>query len=236
MKTSIPYHDVSTNYFAVATVLLPLFACLVNCCLPGKRNKASGWIATAAILVSCVLSVIVFAKIWNGNEVYVQRLWFTIGNTQLYGGVFLNNLSVVLLMLVSVIALPVHIYSTAYMKHDENHDRYFIYLGLFCFSMLALVVVNNMILLYAFWELVGFSSYLLIGFWFTREKAVQANKKAFLMNRIGDVGLLTAIMILFAQYHTFDIPDLFSNGGLVSQSTIQNGIWVTQGGGLPAVW
>jgi len=236
LKTSIPYQDLSTNYFAVATVLLPLFACLVNCCLPGKRNKASGWIATAAILVSCVLSVIVFIKIWNGNEVYVQRLWFTIGNTQLYGGILLNNLSAVLLMLVSVIALPVHIYSTAYMKHDDNYDRYFIYLGLFCFSMLALVVANNMILLYAFWELVGFSSYLLIGFWFTLEKAAQANKKAFLMNRIGDVGLLTAIMILFAQYHTFDISELFGNGGLVSQSTIQDGLWITSGGGLPAVW
>jgi NADH-quinone oxidoreductase subunit L len=166
----------------------------------------------------------------------VQQLWFTIGGTQLYAGILLNNLSSILLLLVSVIALPVHIYSTAYMKHDDNYDRYFIYLSLFCFSMLALVVVDNMVLLYAFWELVGFSSYLLIGFWFTRDKAVQANKKAFLMNRIGDVGLLTAIMILFAQYHTFDIVQLFGNGGLISQSTITNGLWVSPAGSLPAVW
>jgi len=141
-----------------------------------------------------------------------------------------------MLLLVSVIALPVHIYSTAYMKNDENYDRYFIYLSFFCFSMLALVVVDSMVLLYVFWELVGFSSYLLIGFWFTREKAVQANKKAFLMNRIGDVGLLTAIIILFAQYHTFDIAQLFGEGGLAGQPTITNGLWVAHGGGLPAIW
>jgi NADH-quinone oxidoreductase subunit L len=122
------------------------------------------------------------------------------------------------------------------MKDDDNYDRYFMYLSFFCFSMLALVVVDSMVLLYAFWELVGFSSYLLIGFWFTREKAVQANKKAFLMNRIGDVGLLTAILILFAQYHTFDITQLFGEGGLVSQSTIANGLWVSPNGSLPAVW
>jgi NADH-quinone oxidoreductase subunit L len=179
LNTPLPYHDLSTICFAVAAVLLPLFAALVNCCLPGKRNKASGIISTLSILAAAVLSVVVFGKTWNGHQIHVQQLWFTIGSTQLFAGILLNNLSVILLMLVCLIALPVHIYSTAYMKHDENYDRYFIYLSLFCFSMLALVVVDSMILLYGFWELVGFSSYLLIGFWFTKEKAVQANKKAF---------------------------------------------------------
>ncbi|MDB5002393.1 MAG: NADH-quinone oxidoreductase subunit [Mucilaginibacter sp.] len=236
MKTTIPYQDLSIIYFAIATVLLPLFACIVNCCLSGRRNQISGWIATGAILASAILSIIIFSKTWNSQQIHVQQLWFTIGGTQLYAGILLNNLSSILLLLVSVIALPVHIYSTAYMKHDDNYDRYFIYLSLFCFSMLALVVADNMILLYTFWELVGFSSYLLIGFWFTRDKAVQANKKAFLMNRIGDVGLLTAIMILFAQYHTFDIVQIFGSGGLISQSTITNGLWVSPIGSLPAVW
>jgi NADH-quinone oxidoreductase subunit L len=236
LEATIPYQDLSIIYYAIAAALLPLLACLVNCCLPGKHNKASGWIATLGILASAVLAGIVFAKTWNAPQVHVQQLWFTIGATQLYAGVLLNNLSVILLLLVTVIALPVHIYSTAYMKHDDNYDRYFIYLGLFCFSMLALVIVDNIILLYAFWELVGFSSYLLIGFWFTREKAVQANKKAFLMNRIGDVGLLTAIIILFAQYRTFDLVQLFGDNGLISQSTIQNGLWLTPVGSLPALW
>ena len=234
METPLPY--TTTICFALATVLLPLFAAVVNSLLPGKRNQFTGWLSTLAILASCVLSAIVFAKVWNGHPEHVQQLWFTIGGTKLYAGILLNNLSALLLLLVSVIALPVHIYSMAYMKNDENYDRYFIYLSFFCFSMLALVVADSMVLLYAFWELVGFSSYLLIGFWFTRDKAVIANKKAFLMNRIGDVGLLTAIMILFAQYHTFDIVQLFGDDGLVKLSIIDNGVWLAPGGGLPAIW
>jgi NADH-quinone oxidoreductase subunit L len=92
--------------------------------------------------------------------------------------------------------------------------------------MLALVVVDSLITFYAFWELVGFSSYLLIGFWYDRDSAVQANKKAFIMNRIGDIGLLTAIIILFTQFGTFDLYELFKEGGLVAQSVINNGEWV----------
>ncbi len=190
-----------------------------------------------AILFSVVLSVSVFAKVWNnGHVVHQQVIWFTIGNTVVYAGVLLNNLSVLMLLLVPVIALPVHIYSTAYMKHNGNLNRYFAYLSLFCFSMLALVVVDNLVLFYAFWELVGFSSYLLIGFWFTRDKAVQANKKAFIMNRIGDIGLLTAIIILFTQFHTFDITTLFGDKGLISQAIIKSGFWLTSLNSIPVIW
>ena len=141
-----------------------------------------------------------------------------------------------MLLLVNLIALPVHIYSTAYMKGDENYNHYFAYLSFFCFSMLALVVVDNLVLFYAFWELVGFSSYLLIGFWFKKDKAVQANKKAFIMNRVGDIGLLTAIIILFSQYHTFDIAQLFGDKGLIEHSFIANGSWISQSGHTPAIW
>ncbi len=236
MNTAIPYQDITTIYYALAAVLLPLAAFLVNICLPGKRNAASGWISTLAVLVSVVLSVTVFAQVWNKPQLHVQQLWFTIGATKLYAGVLLNNLSVLMLLLVSLIALPVHIYSTAYMKYDESYKRYFSYLSLFCFSMLALVVVDNLFLFYAFWELVGFSSYLLIGFWFTKAKAVQANKKAFLMNRIGDIGLLVAILILFTQFHTADIIQLFGNNGLVAQSFMKLGNWVGATGSMPAIW
>ena len=124
-----------------------------------------------------------------------------------------------MLLLVNLIALQVHIYSTASMKSDANFKRYFTYLSFFCFSMLALVVADNLFLFYIFWELVGFSSYLLIGFWFDKEKAVQANKKAFIVNRIGDVGLLVAILIIFTQYHTADLTLLFGDNALI-KSTI----------------
>ncbi|HEY8782988.1 MAG TPA: NADH-quinone oxidoreductase subunit L [Mucilaginibacter sp.] len=237
MKDFLHAIDTLTTHFTLTAVLMPLLAFTLNISLPAKWKKASGWVSTIAILISCILSCFVFAKVWNTNHlVHQQLLWFTIGHTELYAGILLNNLSVLMLLLVSVIALPVHIYSTAYMKNDENYSRYFAYLSFFCFSMLALVVADNLVLFYIFWELVGFSSYLLIGFWFTRDKAVQANKKAFIMNRIGDMGLLIAIIILYAQYHTFDIAQLFADKGLVAQSIIKNGVWIAPSGHLPALW
>ncbi|MDP9079696.1 MAG: NADH-quinone oxidoreductase subunit L [Bacteroidota bacterium] len=243
--------DTLTIKFALAAVLLPLLASIINLALPGKNNKVAGWISTGAILISCVLSVSVFSKVWNTDHlVHQQVLWFTIGNTKVYAGVLLNNLSVLMLVLVNVIALPVHIYSTAYMKDDDGYNRYFAFLSLFCFSMLALVVVDNLVLFYIFWELVGFSSYLLIGFWFTRHKAVQANKKAFIMNRIGDIGLLTAIIILFTQFHTFDIDFLFGSIDIAKFASVHDfwafntdlpsqvgSIWVKGGAvSLPIIW
>ncbi|HEY0244855.1 MAG TPA: NADH-quinone oxidoreductase subunit L, partial [Mucilaginibacter sp.] len=236
METYLPYEDSLTLYFALAAVLMPLLAFIINACLPGKGNKISGWVSTSAILISCVLAIIVFANTWNHHLIHLQQRWFVIGFSKIYIGVLLNNLSVLLLLLVTIIALPVHLYSIAYMKNDGRFKRYFTYLSFFCFSMLALVVVDNLVLFYGFWELVGFSSYLLIGFWFTKEKAIQANKKAFIMNRVGDVGLLIAILILFAQYHTLDIVQLFGTGGLVSQSVIKDGLWIGPLQSMPAMW
>jgi NADH-quinone oxidoreductase subunit L len=107
-------HSIQSLNYTVAAVALPLLAALINFCLPVK-SKAAGWISTGAILLSCLLSAKVFAGVWNNHEVHAQHLWFTIGKTEVFAGVLLNNLSVLLMLLVSVIALPVHIYSTAYM-------------------------------------------------------------------------------------------------------------------------
>ncbi|ASU33293.1 NADH-quinone oxidoreductase subunit L [Mucilaginibacter xinganensis] len=217
--------DTLTIKFTLAAVLLPLLAFIINLAIPGKKNKITGLISTGAILASSVLSVFVFSKVWNGHLVHQSITWFTIGNTKVFAGILLNNLSVLMLLLVNLIALPVHIYSTAYMKDDEGYNRYFAYLSLFCFSMLALVVADNLVLFYIFWELVGFSSYLLIGFWFTRDKAVQANKKAFIMNRIGDIGLLTAIIIIFTQFRTFDLDTLFGSVNIGKFTSVHEGLW-----------
>ena len=141
-----------------------------------------------------------------------------------------------MLVLISLVATLVHIYSTKYMEGDPYIFRYWAYLGLFCFSMLGLVIADNLLLIYMFWELVGFSSYLLIGFWFTRDAAVQANKKAFIMNRLGDLGFLTGIMIIFAQFQTLDIALLFKDGGFVSHSLVQNGFWIFSSNQMPAIW
>ncbi len=219
--------DTLTIKFTLAAVLLPLLAFLINLVVPGKHNKITGWVSTLAILFSCVLSVTIFSKVWNtGHLVHQQFAWFTVGDTQIYAGILLNNLSVLMLLLVNLIALPVHIYSMAYMKDDAGYNRYFAFLSFFCFSMLALVVVDNLVLFYIAWELVGFSSYLLIGFWFSRHKAVQANKKAFIMNRIGDIGLLTAILIIYATFHTFDINILFGDHSIIKAIAVYNkGEW-----------
>jgi NADH-quinone oxidoreductase subunit L len=236
LDTFQPYQQALTICLALAAVLLPLLAFIINACLPGRTNKAAGWISTLAILLSFVSSIIIFTKLWNQPQLHWQFKWFTIGSTNLYAGMWLNNHSVIMLLLVPAIALPVHIYSTAYMKHDERYKRYFAYLSLFCFSMLALVVADSMITFYVFWELVGFSSYLLIGFWFTREKAVSANKKAFIVNRIGDVGLLIAILIIFVQSGSFDLNQLFGSYGLIAQSQTVNGLWVGASATLPVFW
>jgi len=237
LENALAHQDTKVIVCTIAAVLMPLVAAKLNMLFFNKSSRVSGWLSTAAILVSCVCAIYVFAQIWNVREIHVRTLWFSIGSTKLYAGLLLNNLSVLLLLLVSIIALPVHIYGTAYMKGDAHFGRYFAYLSFFCFSMLALVVVDNLVLVYAFWELVGFSSYLLIGFWNTRDRAVQANKKAFIMNRIGDIGLLSAVIILFTQFHTFDLDLLFnSRTGLVGQAVITNGLWISQVNEISATW
>jgi len=225
-----------TVIYALYAVALPLLAAVLNLFLRGSANKVSGWVSTVAIAGSVIFSALVFNNVWNNHQVHLQKTWFAVGNNRIYAGMLLNNLSAMLLLLVSVIALPVHIYSIVYMKDDAKFKRYFIYLGFFCFSMLALVAADNMLLFYLFWELVGFSSYLLIGFQYTREKAVQANKKAFIMNRIGDVGLLIAILVIFAQYRTLDFDQLFGADGLVTTSTIKYGMWIGPFKGINVVW
>lgn len=235
MNPIIQHTHTQTVTLALIAVALPFAAFLVNFLVLGK-SKASGWVSTLAILGSAALALTVFFKVWDTHVIHQQTTWFTIGETKVQLGVLLNNLSVLMLALVTLIALPVHIYSTAYMKDDAGYSRYFRYLSFFCFSMLALVVVDSLVTFYAFWELVGFSSYLLIGFWFDRDSAVQANKKAFIMNRIGDIGLLTAIIILYSQFHTFDIHELFKEDGLIIRSVLNNNEWVAGLSHIPAVW
>lgn len=175
-------------------------------------------------------------QVWGTDAVHGQWQWFVIGDRAFHIGVLLDNQSVLMLLLIPLIALPVHIYSVAYMKGDPGIHRYWMYLGLFCFAMMALVVADNLFLLYVCWELVGFASYLLIGFWFTRDTAAQANKKAFIVNRIGDIGLLIGIAVVYAQFGTLDIQALFDPQGLVAASQIVNGNWVAAGNAMPAVW
>ncbi len=210
-------------FFSFASILL------------GIKNSL-GRISIVNISISFVLSVVVFLNVWNRESFHLQAEWFSIGGNVFTAGILLNNLSVLMMFLVSGISLLVHIYSLSYMKGDPAIHKYWAYLGLFCFSMLGLVVSDSLLLLYMFWELVGFSSYLLIGFWFTKDAASQAAKKAFIMNRIGDVGFIIGIMIIYAQFRTFDIVELFGQGGLVDSASIIDGMWISSFNQMPVVW
>lgn len=223
------------SLLAVIAALLPLLSFLGILLLPGKQGRGSVF-SILNISLSLIISAYLFSRVWNNEAVHQQISWFTIGEATFTAGVFLNNLSVLMLLLVSAISLLVHIYSTKYMHGDTYLHRYWAYLGLFCFSMLSLVITDNLLLLYMGWELVGFSSYLLIGFWFTRDTASRASKKAFIMNRLGDMGFLTGIMIVFSHFRTLDISSLFSANGLVARAVLENGLWINGTHAMPEVW
>lgn len=206
---------------SILVMLFPLLAFIIQAVL-GKKS-ISGNIALIGIIASAVISLFgVFLPGWNSTSVLQKWEWFTIGEHTLHVGILVNNLTALMQLVVCIIALPVHIYSRAYMKGDSGIHRYWMYLSLFCFAMLGLTVSLNLLQLYIFWELVGFASYLLIGFWFTKETAVQANKKAFLINRIGDIGFLIGIALVYAHCGTLDLSTLFdqtSSTPLIDKNT-----------------
>ncbi|WP_149525004.1 NADH-quinone oxidoreductase subunit 5 family protein [Sphingobacterium hotanense] len=208
----VAVEQISPVFAAIVVVALPFIAFLIQALL-GKRST-SGNISLIAICLSTVISMVcVFAEVWQSIPRSATQPWFTIGINTFTVGVLLNNLTVLMQLLICVIALPVHIYSRAYMKGDPGIHRYWMYLSLFCFAMLGLCISKNLFMMYIFWELVGFASYLLIGFWFTKESAVQANKKAFIVNRIGDLGFLIGIATVFSVYGSLDLVELFGKEG-----------------------
>lgn len=218
---------------SLLVILLPLLSFLLI--LTGKKSRGAD-LALINISLTFILSVYLFTLIWNKQPFHYQIPWFLIGGIEFNAGILLNNLSVLMITLVSGISVLVHIYSRTYMKGDPNIHRYWAYLGLFCFSMIGLVIADNLLLIYLFWELVGFSSFLLIGFWFTKHAASQAAKKAFIMNRIGDIGFLLGIMIIFSQFQTLDISVLFGDNGLMMGSQFRDGLWINGSRHIPEVW
>ena len=147
----------------------------------------------------------------NGAEAYEPREWINFGSFSIEFGVILDQLTAIMLVVVSGISLLVQIYSIGYMMKDVSYVRYFAYMSLFTASMLGLVISRNLIQIFVFWELVGVSSYLLIGFWMNRPSAAAAAKKAFLMTRFGDFGFLFGIMYIASKNHEWlDVPTLYN--------------------------
>ena len=195
-----------------AIFLLPLISfLLITLVIRPFLNRfalASGYLLIAALAVSLVLSLLVLRQHTQGAELaFAAHTWIDLGDAAIEMGLLLDPVTNVMLVVVSGVSLLIQIYSLGYMRHDPGVARYFAYMSLFTAAMLGLVLSANIVQLYAFWELVGVSSYLLIGFWHDRPSATAAAKKAFIVTRIGDVGFLLAIIYLF-----FHAPDFAAAG------------------------
>lgn len=209
-------------------VWIILFAPLVSAAaiLLTKRSQAlSAAISIGAIVTGFILTLKLFAQFSADPTINLSPApiqWLVFGDAiHIEFGALVDRLSLLMLLVVTGVGSAIHIYSIGYMKGDESFSRFFACLSLFCFSMLGIVLSNNFIQIFIFWELVGLSSYLLIGFWFQKDSAAEAGKKAFLVNRIGDFGFMSGILLLFTYTGTFGFAE---NAAALPTSGLQGGI------------
>jgi NADH-quinone oxidoreductase subunit L len=190
---------------------LPLAGALINLLFGRFTGRHAHWIAVPALVGSFLAACRVFAHIWSGGAGDVQLFpWIVAGDFESWVTAHVDPLTGVLLLVVTGVGTLIHLYSVGYMHGDPGYARYFAYLNLFVFSMTMLVLAGNFLLLYVFWEAVGLCSYLLIGFWYTRESAANAGKKAFIVNRVGDFGFGLGIMWLWTALGTLDYKEVFA--------------------------
>ncbi|MFD2513398.1 NADH-quinone oxidoreductase subunit L [Pontibacter locisalis] len=211
---------------AMVVLFLPLLAFAVLYFFGRYLPRKGDWLAIGITALAFGVAVWLFLQTWNVTTFHARTNWFSIASitgsvANFTAGILLDNLAVLMLVIVTFISLLVQLFSVGYMQGDKGYSRYFAYLGLFTFSMLGIVLVDNLLLLFMFWELVGFSSYLLIGFWYHKPAAIAANKKAFLVNRVGDIGLLLGLFVFYTYFRTFDLEAL--------RSLISTGIWADNG-------
>ncbi len=193
------------SFLSIVFIFRPLFS---------RTPQVSGYVTILAIGLSWLFSIWAFITVWNTPEhkltiAPIQIMVIENGLT-LSIGLLMDSLTALMLLVVTTVSLMVQIYSQGYMHKDPGYPRYFAWMSLFTASMLGLVMSSNLLFLYAFWEGVGLCSYLLIGFWFHKPSAANAAKKAFIVTRLGDFGLLIALLILYFKTGTFDIEALKS--------------------------
>jgi len=197
----------------VLVIALPLLGFVTTALLGRRLGLNAFWIPVGAVVGSWAIAMVLIATfhgaIPEGSEGIGVTLWEWIpaGAFHVDVGFFVDNLSAVLLVVVTTIGMLVHVYSIGYMRHDPGYWRFFAYLNLFMVSMLLLVLADSWLVLFVAWELVGLSSYLLIGFWYRKRTAAEASKKAFVTNRVGDVGFALGIMAIFVDTGTLNIRD-----------------------------
>jgi NADH-quinone oxidoreductase subunit L len=196
----------------------------------GPQSLVSGWITITAVAGSFVLSIFALASVASdGAAIYEQRNWIDVDSVWLTFGILLDQLTAIMFVVVSGVSLLVQFYSQQYMHGDRSYTRYYSFMAIFTAAMLGLVSARNVVQLFVYWELVGISSYLLIGFWMERPSAAAAAKKAFLMTRFGDFGFLMAILyIFFVNPEYLDIPTLYE---AIGAGAIATGVatWIALG-------
>jgi NADH-quinone oxidoreductase subunit L len=201
---------VSTTVWLIPA--FPLAGALLNILFGRLLRQRAHWIAVPALAASFVAACSVFSRVWNTGP-FSARLfpWIVAGDFETWVLVNVDQLTAVMLLVITGVGSLIHLYSIGYMHGDAGYPRYFAYLNLFVFSMTMLVLAGNFLLLYVFWEAVGLCSYLLIGFWYTRESAATAGKKAFIVNRVGDFGFGLGVMWLWVALGSLNYSDVFAN-------------------------
>ncbi|MGB5529382.1 MAG: NADH-quinone oxidoreductase subunit L [Ignavibacteriaceae bacterium] len=203
---------------SVIVLFLPLLGFIVTLLL-GKKIPKIFLFENFVLFVGLALSIVLLiGKLTSFSDASItaEFKWIdmgsvpVIGEINIYLGMLIDDISALMIVVVFIISFLVHFFSIDYMKGDIRYNRYFAYLGLFTFSMSGIVLTHNMLMMYIFWELVGISSYLLIGFWYEKKSASDAGKKAFIVNRIGDLGMLAGLLMLFITYNTFSFPEIFN--------------------------
>ena len=187
-------------YLSLLILVFPLIGTLILLYLQSSSRRLSILVSNISILLSFLISLYSLFIYFSTSIEPISKdvlLFASVETFSLAFGLYIDSLSLIMSAVVTSVSLLVHYYSISYMKDENSFNRFFIYTNFFTFSMLLIVLSNNFFQLFIGWELVGLSSYLLIGFWIKKESAVKANYKAFLVNRVGDIGLLLGFCLIF---------------------------------------
>ena len=206
-------------------LLILLLAPIASFLLSNLLKKLAPVLSTGIIGLTTILSICLAFNHWQIEPTLIKGNWFKIGTSQLTYAMMIDQLMLIMTVVVNFISFLVHFFSIEYMRKDKRRPLYFAFLGVFTFSIMGIVLFHDLLLMFVFWELVGLSSYLLIGFWFEKKSASKAANKAFIVNRIGDLGFITGLMILFTQFQTFDLEAIKT---LMVMSDIEDGNWITR--------
>ena len=203
---------------SILLLIFPFLGFLTIGLLQKRMNRnMSGVLASAVIFINLIMAGVLFSYVSSSNATVETNLfnWIKFGDISIPFALSVDRLSALMLLIINGVSLLIHIYSIGYMKEDEGVNRFFAYLNLFVFFMLILVLSSNYLCLFIGWEGVGLCSYLLIGFWFKDHANNDAAKKAFIMNRIGDLGFLLGIFILYSTFHTLNISEIAAKASLM---------------------